>query len=124
MLNLNKPEPMSIRKDGETAVWPTVWADVVKIPTTYTTKRLVVADMQGRDQYGWEQYHGPLLTNDGKWSLKDLYQEILDACVYTKKALLEGRLDAGGVHTLSEIYAALLEQACAVRWLIYQQVGE
>ena len=124
MLNLNKPEPAPIRKDGETDVWPTVWADVMEIPTIYATRDLVVADMKGRNQFGWEQYGGPLTTNNGMWSLKDLYQEILDACVYTKKALLEGDLDAGGMQTLSEIYAGLLEQACAVRWLIYRQVGE
>ncbi len=120
MLNLNKHEPDPIRKAGAEAVWPAVWQDVRQISTVYPVSEQVIADMADRDRIGWERYNGPLVVHDGRNTLVDLYQELLDAIVYTKKTLMEGRGDG---HALAEIYTGLIEQACAVRWMIHQQLG-
>ena len=66
------PEPMPVRGPGGVEIAP-----------------LVIADMKARDEMGREKYGGPLVTNDGRDSLNDLYQEILDAAVYCKKLELE-----------------------------------
>jgi hypothetical protein len=66
------PEPMPVRGPGGVEITP-----------------LVIKDMQARDTMGRSKYGGPLVTNDGRDSLNDLYQEILDAAVYCKKLELE-----------------------------------
>lgn len=58
-------------------------------PAPGTVWALVIADMCGRDQLGLRKYGRPLLPNDGRDSLQDLYEELLDAAVYIKKAMLE-----------------------------------
>lgn len=50
---------------------------------------LLKLDLDERDRLGWEQYHKPLLVNDGRDSLRDAYEECLDLCVYLRKALNE-----------------------------------
>jgi hypothetical protein len=50
---------------------------------------LVRADLEARDQIGWEQHHRPLLAHDGGDSLREAYEEALDLVVYLRKALAE-----------------------------------
>ena len=49
----------------------------------------VIADMKSRDAFGRAKYGVPLCTNNGRDALKDLYEELLDACVYLKQAMME-----------------------------------
>ena len=50
---------------------------------------LVIADAQARDDIGRQRYGVPLTAFNGRDSLWDAYEEILDCCVYLKAALLE-----------------------------------
>jgi hypothetical protein len=50
---------------------------------------LVIKDMEARHQLGIERYGTPLQPHNGRNSLQDVYEELLDACVYIKQHLLE-----------------------------------
>lgn len=50
---------------------------------------LVVADMQARDEVGMHRYGTRLQPHNGRDVLIDLYQELLDAAVYTRQAIYE-----------------------------------
>lgn len=50
---------------------------------------LVLADMQARDAEGRRKYGVPLQPHNGRDALVDLYQELLDACVYARQAIYE-----------------------------------
>lgn len=50
---------------------------------------LVVQDMQARDQFGRAKYGTPLQAHNGRDALVDLYQELLDAVVYTRQLIAE-----------------------------------
>ena len=49
----------------------------------------VVNDLMQRDQLGKEKYNTSLETHNGRSSLWDMYQELLDAVMYLRKHLLE-----------------------------------
>lgn len=49
----------------------------------------VISDMFKRRAEGYETYGRPLLPHNGRNALQDLYEELLDACMYVKQALLE-----------------------------------
>lgn len=50
---------------------------------------LVVAEMQQRDQVGRDRYGVPLQPHNGRDSLRDLYEELLDAVVYCRQLMYE-----------------------------------
>lgn len=50
---------------------------------------LVIADMQERHQIGIERYGTPLQAFNGRDSLVDAYQEILDLAVYLRAKIHE-----------------------------------
>lgn len=50
---------------------------------------LVQKDFQYRDHVGREKYGTPLQPHNGRDALTDLYQELLDACVYTRQVIYE-----------------------------------
>ena len=52
---------------------------------------LVIKDLRGRAALGQAKYGRPLLPNDGRDSLKDLYEELLDAVQYLRKYMEEVR---------------------------------
>lgn len=45
---------------------------------------LVLEDMQTRDNVGRKRYGTPLQVNNGRDNLRDLYEELLDACCYIR----------------------------------------
>ena len=49
----------------------------------------VIADFKARDDFGRKKYGVPLMTEDGRDTLQDAYEEALDLAVYLKKAILE-----------------------------------
>lgn len=55
---------------------------------------LVIADMAGRVAKGAEEYGEPLTTHNGRDALQDLYEELMDACMYIRQAIKE-RSDVG-----------------------------
>ena len=50
---------------------------------------LVIKDLRGRERLGQAKYGRPLLPHDGRDSLLDLYEELLDAVQYIKKYMME-----------------------------------
>lgn len=50
---------------------------------------LVMRDMAERKQFGWDKYKSHLQPFNGRDPLKDLYEELLDACVYVRQAMWE-----------------------------------
>lgn len=50
---------------------------------------MVVKDMLERDLEGWRKYGVPLRAFDGRRSLVDAYQEVLDLAVYLRKEIAE-----------------------------------
>lgn len=50
---------------------------------------LVIEDMLARDEVGRAKYGTPLQTHNGRDALVDLYQELLDACVYLRQEIEE-----------------------------------
>lgn len=58
---------------------------------------MIQADLEARNQKGLETYGKTLYAHDGRDSLWDLYEELLDAVVYCRKIIAE----RDGLHTLS-----------------------
>ena len=54
---------------------------------------LVIADMRARDAVGRERYGTPLQPGNGRDSLVDAYQEVLDTAVYLRNAIAERGAD-------------------------------
>jgi hypothetical protein len=50
---------------------------------------LVHADLDSRNQLGWQRHAKPLLANDGRDSLREAYEEALDLAVYLRMAIAE-----------------------------------
>ena len=50
---------------------------------------LVIKDMNDRDEWGRSKYNTPLQPFNGRDALTDVYQELLDACVYMRQLLFE-----------------------------------
>lgn len=51
--------------------------------------RLVIQDMEARDNEGRRKYGTPLQAFNGRDALVDAYQEALDMCVYLRQAIEE-----------------------------------
>jgi hypothetical protein len=65
------PQPPP-RPNGHPGIWP-----------------LVVEDMRRRDIQGRRKYGVPLQPFNGRDTLRDLYEELLDAAVYTRTLIYE-----------------------------------
>ena len=50
---------------------------------------VVLADIQARVEAGKQKYGTLLQTNNGRLALWDLYQELIDACMYIRQRILE-----------------------------------
>lgn len=58
-------------------------------PDAIAIQDLVQADFTARRLVGLERYGTLLKAHNGRDMLLDLYQELLDACIYVRGALLE-----------------------------------
>lgn len=61
-------------------------------PSRGDVQSLVIADIEERRRVGIARYGTPLQTFNGRDALIDLYQELLDAVMYTRQ-LIEERAD-------------------------------
>jgi len=55
---------------------------------------LVISDLESRVGVGEKEYGEPLTTHNGRNSLQDAYEEVLDLCLYLKQALMESESNA------------------------------
>jgi len=51
--------------------------------------QLVIQDMENRDKLGESRYGTKLQAYNGRDGLIDLYEELLDACVYCRQLIYE-----------------------------------
>ena len=64
----------------------------VSITGEYRKKNItdkVIDDLRERERVGFKKYGKELLPHDGRDSMQDLYEELLDAAQYIKKAMEE-----------------------------------
>ena len=72
------------------------------IPNDYADiQSLVMADIAARREHGIRTYGTPLQPFNLRNAFRDLYEEQLDAAMYTKQILVE--LDDLGITSLSEL---------------------
>ncbi len=50
---------------------------------------MVRADLEERERLGISRYGTALYPHNGRDALKDLYEELLDACAYIKQVMVE-----------------------------------
>jgi hypothetical protein len=50
---------------------------------------MVIADITERRQVGIERYGTPLQPHNGRDAMRDLYEELLDACMYIRQVIAE-----------------------------------
>ena len=82
---------------------PSSWGEPAPIKNNQTPVwELVIEDMKSRDSFGREKYGTPLQTFNGRNPLQDAYEEILDAAVYLKQAILEQKKNAVSNHSSSK----------------------
>jgi hypothetical protein len=89
-LNVGHPEPPPRRGGRSTTIL--VVRDVVNrflSPENAQLVGLVVNDFGDRDDMGFEKHGQNLEANDGRFTEKDAYEELLDAAQYYKKLTLE-----------------------------------
>lgn len=86
MADPNKPEPLPTAGEGP-AIWDLVIADL----ENKGASRALVQVARDRDAMGTKKYGTQLHAWDGRNSLIDGLQELLDAAVYLRKALQEGQ---------------------------------
>jgi hypothetical protein len=58
---------------------------------------MVIEDLRGREALGKAKYGKPLLPFDGRDTMRDLYEELLDAAHYIKKLMVERERGADDV---------------------------
>ena len=49
----------------------------------------VRADLEERERLGIERYGTPLMPDNGRDALQDLYEELLEACCYIIQVMVE-----------------------------------
>jgi len=113
--------PLASSESGD-PVWPLVMADCQAMGPALVLD-MVLADMWARDEMGALKYNTPLCLNNGRDHLRDLYQEELDAAVYTKAAILDPRYQrfAG---KLGQLYFRKLDTLREIRLMIAAHDGE
>lgn len=82
--------------------------------------RVIANDFVKRDEYGYEKYGQNLETHDGRPTIWDLYQELLDACQYQRKLIEEGEMPV----EMAPVYPTLLYLTRMTRKAIINKEGE
>lgn len=81
------PSPSELEREGPNRQQP------MPVPNASAPVwELVIADMKERDRIGEQRYGTRLQANNGRDALVDLYQELLDAAVYTRQLIEERKL--------------------------------
>lgn len=60
-----------------------------------SVQSMVRADLDAREQVGIQRYGTPLQPHNGRDALRDLYEELLDACCYIRQVIAEREADRG-----------------------------
>lgn len=115
---LMQEQPLPTPND-RLATWDIVIDDMHYGPWIH--KGLVISDMKGRDEIGQERYGTRLQSHNGRDSLRDAYEEVLDACVYMKNVQLE---DPWEDTEIDDYYRLMLGVACKLRARLLERDGK
>ena len=74
---------------------------------------VVIADIEARVKAGKEKYGTLLQTHNGRSALWDLYQELIDACMYVRQRLLEEEQSGDSLEYKPPIIANVVKSAKA-----------
>lgn len=78
---------------------PNAWVHAFKFFDNFfldsEEKRSVLEDMTARNVFGIKKYGVYLHPGNGRNCIQDIYEELLDGCVYTTNALLERGVNIG-----------------------------
>jgi len=86
-LNVSIPEPPPQR--GGRAITILVVRDIANKGWDDNVVRDLINDFADRDDMGFAKHHQNLETNDGRFTEKDAYEELLDAAQYYRKMIEE-----------------------------------
>ena len=117
-----QPQPIL---NEQPAVWQVVIQDVnewwssTNAPEV-SIRSALIQDMTDRDNFGREKYKVPLQPFNGRDALVDLYQEFLDATVYTRQLLLENPQTG----PFPDLYTTLLRMLVTIRTELYLRDGK
>jgi len=122
-----RPQPAPT-PNGHRPVWETVLADLQSFHAAAPAAALaalgdvpadLAADMAARDALGRARYGTPLQPFNGRDSFADCYQELLDAIVYARQALIDAGLPEDMHEVIEhEVYRTLLALAALVRAML------
>jgi hypothetical protein len=123
-MSLNDPEPPP--RPPSPGDFPACW-DVFLERCEFeelepSIRALIHADIVERDAHGLEKYGVRLRPRDGRNTLHDLYQELLDALVYSVKALQEN-MNTDATLDVYDIYRSILIRVVDTRRLIRRVEG-
>lgn len=118
-------QPPPVKRPDQDPVWPMVIDDFKwqhpeewKQESSAASVRHVVDDMQARDALGREHYGTPLTAGNGRDSLVDAYQELLDGAAYLKTELVQTTMPAAQLGQLTTAYRRTLDNILIIRWLL------
>jgi len=96
-------------------------------PVQQAVHQLLVDDVKGRAEYGYNKHKMYLQPFNGRNALKDSYQEVMDLVYYIRQALYEETQSSGLVVTketdffksgLMAVYVGVLDAALKIRFMI------
>lgn len=74
---------------------PLAWREVIRRATEQGLHGSLIADMTARHEMGMARYGVPLQPFNGRDTIRDLYEELLDACAYAASRAIENRGEHG-----------------------------
>jgi hypothetical protein len=77
---------------------------------TASIQAMVRSDLEERERLGISRYGTALFPHNGRDALKDLYEELLDACCYVKQVMVEREAALVAFADPDRWYAAELER--------------
>jgi len=116
-----EPDPMP---NGGIAVWNKVIEFINEKDfkdEMIVVSNKIISDMKERNQFGIEKYGTPLQAFNGRNSLIDAYQELLDGMVYIEQSYIERKIDKTiKEYIMSDLMWALIE----IRMIIDREKNE
>jgi hypothetical protein len=111
-------------------VWDLVLEDIKNPKFNYPAQEkiysLFIEDVKKRDEFGFSKYKTRLQPFNGRKSMKDLYEELLDAIVYSRQTLYEEEknqviqtLDSNFyILGMTYIYTTILDCALRLKFML------
>jgi hypothetical protein len=115
-MNQEQPTPTP---NNQPASWDAVVIDLADGP--WINRHMVINDALSRDAIGKERYGTRLQPFNGRDSLRDAYEEVLDGAVYLKNVQLE---QSWQDWELENAYRLLLATACLIRARLLERDGQ